>query len=171
MHDPPRVRCRESLGDALPEHRGLAHAQPAAPQELGEVLSFEPLHGEERLAIRRAAVGDIADNGGVLEGGKHRRFGGEALRAPRVCHRHGGQDLDGDGAVVADVTSGVHHAHAALAAFVLQQEAAEPCAGAVLLIGERCGIGNAGRLAKGGIDRRSILFRRALGGMPRRSRG
>ena len=69
-----RMREREALGGAADDGDALADCEAPAVKAVAEVLPVEPLHGDVGEALRGDAVGDVADDCGVVEFGERLAF-------------------------------------------------------------------------------------------------
>jgi hypothetical protein len=79
VDDPELVGDLERRRDVAHEPQRVADRQGPAEQSVGEVLTLEPLHGEEDIAVGRHAVGDILDDPRMTQLGEDLRLGEEAI--------------------------------------------------------------------------------------------
>jgi hypothetical protein len=105
-----RVGEGQRVGDADAEVARLGQRQPAAPQPRRQRLAAQPLHRQVRLADRRQAVGDVADDRRVRQLGQRQRLATEPLGPPLVGL---GEQLDRHPLAGQPVARAVHRAHAA----------------------------------------------------------
>ena len=93
VDDAARVHHAERLRHPAGERDGLVHVEAPVREAPGQVLPFEPLHGEELLARLDDAVVDVADEAGVAQLRDGLGLALEArVRGPRAIeadlHRH-----------------------------------------------------------------------------------
>jgi hypothetical protein len=93
MHDAARVRVAERVREPHRQgERGRKRQRPAL-EPAAEGLALDPLHREERIAVRRDAAADVANDVRVIEPAERARLAREAL-GPVGGARP--DDLDGD---------------------------------------------------------------------------
>jgi hypothetical protein len=67
MNHPERVGGCEGARDANPDLHRLGQGEAPSPQPRRQVFALEPLHGQERRPVLGAAVGDVLDDGRMIE--------------------------------------------------------------------------------------------------------
>ncbi len=120
VHHAAPVRLVERRGDAHGERDALVERQLLALEAVGEVFALEPFHGQVERALVRAAVGDVADDRGVVQVGQDEALALEA----RGLDALGLQDLDGDARARDQIARAVDLAHPTRAGDLLGHEAA-----------------------------------------------
>jgi hypothetical protein len=104
------VREDERAEDPRRDGDGLLRGDAAAGEARAEVLAFEPLHREVRLAVLGDPAVDVADDGRVREVGERAHLAAEPLRGLLLG---ASQHLDGDDGAREPVVRAVHDAHPA----------------------------------------------------------
>ena len=87
VHDPERVRRRQSARHARRHRERVPGRERSAREPRREVLAVEPLHGEPGSSIRRSAVRDVPHDRRVIERGDEARLpleAGDVTRRERV---------------------------------------------------------------------------------------
>ena len=103
MDDPADMRDRERTGDVEPDPSRLARREPSdAAEPRGEILAFDQLHHQERLAIIGSRL-EAADDVGMAQDGRREGLAPEPHRDVGVLDDLVAEQLDGDGAVEPDV--------------------------------------------------------------------
>ena len=119
--------CSHQSADGLDHQsqRLLRCWSPAVDQAVAEVLSFDQLHGDERLAIVAADDVDL-DHVGRADARRSPSLGFEARHRLLLAAQAGREDLERDRTVEGDLARLVDHAHAAFAELRSQREVARP---------------------------------------------
>jgi hypothetical protein len=120
VDDAARVRRAERLGDALREAERVRERERLAAEASVEVLAVDPLHREERLAVREHAVGVVLHDRRVIERGEHVGLAGEARDGGR---RRVVEDLHGDARARRAIVGLPDDAHPAAAGEAREDEA------------------------------------------------
>ena len=119
VHDAPGVRRGEPFGDAERDRNALGGRERRAVEPLREVLAFQPLHRQKRLARGGDPVGHVADDGRVRQLGEDARFLSEPLVVlPSVRH-----DLERHGRARHPIEGAVHRPHSSAPGEALDDEA------------------------------------------------
>ncbi|AUX39022.1 uncharacterized protein SOCE26_004040 [Sorangium cellulosum] len=87
------VELGERAGHTPREGQRLVGVEPPPPEERGEILAVEPLHGEVERALLGLSVCDVAYDRGVIEIGEGAGF---PLEPVEVFDRVAAQDLERD---------------------------------------------------------------------------
>ena len=95
MHDAPRVRVRQRVGQLLAVREDLVERQRAMGQPLAQRLPLDQFHGDVRLVVGLADVVHRADVG-MIELGGQARFTHEPRPGGLIGHRLGGQYFQRD---------------------------------------------------------------------------
>ena len=105
----------ERAGDlAADVDRAVGTQAAVAPQDRGQVLALDELHGEVEHPVDLAGVVD-GDDVRVLERGRDPRLAREALAEALRLGEVGRDDLDGGAALEVEVLRAIDHAHPAAA--------------------------------------------------------
>ena len=122
VDDPALVRNRERFGNLFEKPRAIAHWQRPPSQARGEILSLQPLHGEESLAIRAPAMSNVADDAWVAKLSEKLRLAEKAIHFVRAA-RAFVQKLERDGVATVAIGGTVDSAHPTAARSALDLKA------------------------------------------------
>ena len=120
VDDPPLVRAGQGQGGPPHDRQHLPQPQRLAVGPHVQALPLQPLHGQEVLLVR-LAVGHVADDGRMGQGGQDGRLLREPFGVPDLL---AGQNLQRDRRAVDEVMGTVDRAHAAGAGFALDPKSA-----------------------------------------------
>ncbi len=122
MNDPALVGDRKRSRNLLEEAQAIPYGQRTPCQALAEIVSIEPLHGQEALTIGGLAMGDMGNDAGVAKLGEELRLAEKALSFVATVCPHV-QELERNGVPAVAVGGAVDGAHAAAAGGTLNLEA------------------------------------------------
>ena len=74
MNHPLLMYVGQRLRDGSDQSQRLLQAKRSIPETMSQVLSRQPLHDQERLAIGSHAVGDVTHNAGMIQPRQHQGF-------------------------------------------------------------------------------------------------
>jgi len=113
VQDAVLVGIMHGLGDAADVSGGLARRQRTAADEAGQILAFDIIHREERLALDVADFVD-GDDVGVPQAGGGLGLAMEAFNSLPAGERAQQEHLHGDDPVQADLAGAVNNPHPAV---------------------------------------------------------